>query len=156
MFLSTIHWSYIWIKFDSAGSASFPSESLLGFFLQSHHRVLGHQISVRLLRWILQLLNTLFQRLWNWGLVKTVQLVLQSGLLCTWKNKWYGIYVNWITHLTLSWRRPLSYRNQFLYDNGLCHERVKREIPLNFFSVRDHSISVDAKFSEKLTFLTSW
>ena len=41
------------------------------------------------------------------------------------------------THwLTLSWRRPLSYRNQsidlrsksmdwFLYDNGLLHERVK-------------------------------
>ena len=38
--------------------------------------------------------------------------------------------------LTLSWRRPLSYRNQsidlqsksmdwFLYDNGLRHERVK-------------------------------
>ena len=38
-------------------------------------------------------------------------------------------------HLTLSWRRPLSYRNQsidllhksmdwFLYDNGLRHERV--------------------------------
>ena len=39
-------------------------------------------------------------------------------------------------HLTLSWRRPLSYRNQsidlpnksmdwFIYDNGLRHERVK-------------------------------
>ena len=39
--------------------------------------------------------------------------------------------------LTLSWRRPLSYRNQtvdllcksmdwFLYDNGLHHERVKK------------------------------
>ena len=39
--------------------------------------------------------------------------------------------------LTLSWRRPLSYRNQsidlksksmnwFLYDNSLCHERIKR------------------------------
>ena len=39
--------------------------------------------------------------------------------------------------LTLSWRGPLSYRNQsidlhsksmdwFLYDDGLCHERVKR------------------------------
>ena len=38
--------------------------------------------------------------------------------------------------LTLSWQRPLSYRNQsidllrksmdwFLYDNGLRHERVK-------------------------------
>ena len=41
--------------------------------------------------------------------------------------------------LTLSWRRPLSYRNQsidllcklmdwFLYDNGLRHERVKCNI----------------------------
>ena len=41
-----------------------------------------------------------------------------------------------IRELTLSWRRPLSYRNQsidlprksmdwFLYDNGLRHERVK-------------------------------
>ena len=39
--------------------------------------------------------------------------------------------------LTPSWRGPLSYRNQsidlqsksmdwFLYDNSLCHERVKR------------------------------
>ena len=27
-------------------------------------------------------------------------------------------------HLTLSWRGPLSYRNQFLYDNGLRQERV--------------------------------
>ena len=27
--------------------------------------------------------------------------------------------------LTLLWRRPLSYRNWFLYDNGLRHERVK-------------------------------
>ena len=35
--------------------------------------------------------------------------------------------------LTLSWQRPLSYRNQsidywFLYDNGLRHERVKNLI----------------------------
>ena len=41
-----------------------------------------------------------------------------------------------LVYLTLSWRRPLSYRNQsidllrksmdwFLYDNGLRHERVK-------------------------------
>ena len=40
--------------------------------------------------------------------------------------------------LTLSWRRPLSYRSQtidlrnklmdwFLYDNGLRHERVKEK-----------------------------
>ena len=42
----------------------------------------------------------------------------------------------WLAHLTLSWRRPLSYRNQSidllpksmdwsLYDNGFRHERVK-------------------------------
>ena len=44
--------------------------------------------------------------------------------------------------LTLSWRRPLSYRNQlidlqnksmhwFLYDNGLRYERVKIELKAN-------------------------
>ena len=40
---------------------------------------------------------------------------------------------DWNSSLTLSWRRPLSYRNHlqsksmdwFLYDNGLRHERVK-------------------------------
>ena len=80
---------------------------------------------------------------------------------CTW-NKWVNHIINavaspcfwhlsktegWITELmfcvclilssflTLSWRRPISYRNQstelrsksmdwFLYDNGLRHERV--------------------------------
>ena len=46
---------------------------------------------------------------------------------------------NLTNHFTLSWRRPLSYRNQsidllrklmnwFLYDNGLRHERVKRDV----------------------------
>ena len=45
-----------------------------------------------------------------------------------------SIYID--SYLTLSWRRPLSYRNQsidllrksmdkFPYDNGLRHERVK-------------------------------
>ena len=44
-------------------------------------------------------------------------------------------YITW-AYLTLSWRRPLPYRNQsidllrksmdwFLYDNGLRHERVR-------------------------------
>ena len=42
-----------------------------------------------------------------------------------------GVFWNYEILLTLSWRRPLSYRNQsksmdwFLYDNGLRHERVK-------------------------------
>ena len=44
--------------------------------------------------------------------------------------------------LTLSWRRPLSYRNQtkpdwFLYDNGLRHERVKEFFDKNFELVID-------------------
>ena len=49
------------------------------------------------------------------------------------------IFITLISHLTLSWRTPLSYRNQsihlptksmdwFLYDNGLRHERVKSTI----------------------------
>ena len=46
--------------------------------------------------------------------------------------------------LTLSWRRPLSYRNQsidlwsklmdwFPYDNGLRHERVKLKLKVNLY-----------------------
>ena len=46
--------------------------------------------------------------------------------------------------LTLSWRGPLSYRNQyidlqnksmdwFLYDNGLRHESVNKELKTCFF-----------------------
>ena len=38
------------------------------------------------------------------------------------------IFLSWRLEkrrLFLSWRRPLSYRTQFLYDNGLRHERVK-------------------------------
>ena len=44
-----------------------------------------------------------------------------------------------LENVTLSWRRPLSYRNQsidlldwFLYHNGLRHERVKKNV--NIFS----------------------
>ena len=38
------------------------------------------------------------------------------------------IFLSWRLEkrrLFLSWRRPVSYRNQFLYDNGHRHERVK-------------------------------
>ena len=54
----------------------------------------------------------------------------------TYSNKMYVHMLVILYVLTLSWRRPLSYRNQsidllcksmdwFLYDNGLHHERVK-------------------------------
>ena len=53
-----------------------------------------------------------------------------------------NIFLHFFPILTLSWRRPLSYRNQsidllgksmdwFLYDNGLRHERVKRNLKKN-------------------------
>ena len=57
-------------------------------------------------------------------------------------QKWHWPFSLWSPKiyciLTLSWQRPLSYRNQsfdllcksrdwFLYDNGLRHERVKNE-----------------------------
>ena len=58
------------------------------------------------------------------------------------------------TQLTLSWRRPLSYRNQsidlqsksmdwFLYDNGPRHERVKRANSFNTFKddVKKHYLT---------------
>ena len=49
----------------------------------------------------------------------------------------YHSYQSFISYITLSWRRPLSCRNQsiyllrksmdwFLYDNGRLHERVKQ------------------------------
>ena len=52
-----------------------------------------------------------------------------------WNIAWVSLAQFLIHYLTISWRRPLSYRNQsidlvcksmdwFLYDNGLRHERV--------------------------------
>ena len=51
---------------------------------------------------------------------------------------------HWVVGLTLSWRRPISYRNQsidlrsksndwFLYDNGLRHERVQDTMKAYFW-----------------------
>ena len=58
-------------------------------------------------------------------------------------------------YLTLSWLRPLSYRNQsidllrksmdwFLYDNGLRQERVKASI---------HRPNIDLSELKKITYL---
>ena len=61
------------------------------------------------------------------------------------KSEVYNLFVWNIRQLTISWRRPLSYRNQsidlqsksmdwFLYDNDLHHERVKGRTTRFFFS----------------------
>ena len=65
--------------------------------------------------------------------------------------------------LTLSWRRPLSYRNQsidlriksmdwFLYDNGLRHERVKVVFTSFYISIRG---SIDCIWNYILTLFIS-
>ena len=65
--------------------------------------------------------------------------------------------------LTLSWRRPLSYRNQsivlqsksmgwFLCDNGLRHERVKSKTAMNW--KRKYSLFVFSLFNTH--YLSQW
>ena len=73
--------------------------------------------------------------------------VYVPGVMKTWISKFYRKYSSSkysktnLLKLTLSWRRPLSYRNQsidlqsksmdwFLYDNNLRHEKVN--IKANF------------------------
>ena len=72
--------------------------------------------------------------IWNVRMNITYQMVAGKHYLRYWTNSM--IEQNQLLCLwwTLSWRRPLSYRNQsidllswFLYDNGLRHERVKSE-----------------------------
>ena len=61
-----------------------------------------------------------------------------------------------VNRLTLSWQRPLSYRNQsidlqsksldwFLYDNSLRHERVKQEREKH--NVKELASYSDAQYS---------
>ena len=63
-------------------------------------------------------------------------------------------------HLTLSWQRPLSYRNQsinlrsismdwFLYDNGLRHERVNH---VNWVLIQISCLDTGCKLKVQLTF----
>ena len=86
--------------------------------------------------------------IWRVGLVKGTPLwwfLAKCSLV-----KWMVSFCSWLItqivadYLTLSWRGPLSYRNQsidllrksmdwFLYDNGLCHERVLNIPPLMIF-----------------------
>ena len=78
-----------------------------------------------------------------WGSKQCV--ILHLHLIIQWLESttisFISIFVSSATCLTLSWRRPLSYRNQsidllskwFLYDNGLRHERDKNKPKWSFF-----------------------
>ena len=72
-------------------------------------------------------------------------------------------------HLTLSWRRPLSYRNQsidlrsksvdwFLYDNGLHHERVNTLTATNLCMTKAklQEIIKNIFFSKKFSSRLEW
>ena len=73
------------------------------------------------------------------------------------KCKIFWVSISEVAPLTLSWRRSLSYRNQpidlksksmdwFLYDNGLCHERVNKY--LNFAHCRRRkTLDIEASVS---------
>ena len=75
----------------------------------------------------------------------------------------------WDWRLTLSWRRPLSYRNQstdlqsksmdwFLYDNGLRHERVKGilSLDLKFHIVMIKGVLTKRKANSQKTSSRQW
>ena len=63
--------------------------------------------------------------------------------------------------LILSWRGPLSYRNQsidldlFLYDNGLCHERVNESFKVPSLRTRTclYKGVRNVSFSENFTYV---
>ena len=78
----------------------------------------------------------------NWFNFHTVQVNLKGYYL------WMIYFCLRTKFLTLSWRRPLSYRNKsmdwFLYDNGLRHERVNI---FQWFPVVYKNNSTDLHFS---------
>ena len=78
-------------------------------------------------------------------------------MLILWRK--LGIYGSQYVLLTLSWRRPLSYRNQsidllckskywFLYDNGPRHERVKR---IYIYGTHHSFIAVESRHAENVS-----
>ena len=79
---------------------------------------------------------------------KRKKIVGTGNIYCNIFNKYSLIaYTSTFLTLTLSWRRPLSYRNQsidlqvklmdwFLYDNGLRHERVKNWCAIPFLKIQ--------------------
>ena len=115
-------------------------------------------------------------RIWRSAFVRTCSIkqvfltILQNSKenTCTGikEEAWHRCFpVNFAKYLrsplTLSWRRPLSYRNQsidllgtsmdwFLYDNGLRHERVKKSLWTTASVSNDKNFSLI--FSGKLYF----
>ena len=79
-------------------------------------------------KWLVSIWNVNIRMDWNGS--------RESNKISRIKDTTYFGNICWKGKLTLSWPRPLSYRNQstdllcksmdwFLYDNGLRHERVK-------------------------------
>ena len=78
----------------------------------------------------------------------SIEIILPEDYCKQIGNK-YIVKFNLNFSLSLSWRRSLSYRNQsigslpksmdwFLYDNGLRHERVKKNIFISSDFIRPH------------------
>ena len=97
---------------------------------------------------------------------KIVQPCQNNSLLKTFQN--FKHFNLWKTFLTLSWRRPKSYRNQsvdllcktmdwFPYDIGLPHERVKdfKNVNLIAFCLWLHWKMADTLSSDTFSVLSS-
>ena len=85
-----------------------------------------------------------------------------SGTFFYQKNS-KSLFIKYLLHvpkftLTLSWRRPLSYKNQsidlllklmdwFLYDNGLRHERVNYSVTHSQSKAQKNSFSKNCLFT---------
>ena len=91
-------------------------------FLRAHYRTSPVAVSVKIL--IRQFFREVKRKLIFANISLKISYLRGHLALLKLKNK---LIIRFIT-LTLSWRRPLSYRNQwFLYDNGFRHKRVKRD-----------------------------
>ena len=98
-------------------------------------RTLNHLANLTKLTSLAKWLSVGLWTKWLWVRIPLLSLVIVS------RNNLTG------RRLTLSWRRPLSYRNQsinlrsksmnwFLYDNGLRHERVNSVLLLSFTNIK--------------------
>ena len=91
--------------------------------------------------------------IWKWWKESTLR----------WTEPTWTIFI-----LTVSWRRPLSYRNQsidlrcnksmdwFLYDNGLYHERVKLSPSIKLIRNNTHLPFINLITDEKVNSDIFW
>ena len=101
----------------------------IAFFFQSNNRLSNLIVELTRSKGIRSIITFLSKKVWSCWLSRVV--CCEKAIIDTMTSLTVLLFL-----LTLSWRRPISYRNQstelrsksmdwFLYDIGLRHERVK-------------------------------